>query len=84
MRQFIINVLVIIILVLGILKAAALYRAEEKGAGIELTKADCIETCIEVIQRESVFPKGYHEIVQRCNDMFANVETCMMTAAKGR
>jgi hypothetical protein len=46
-------------------------------AGVQLSKADCIETCIRVLQTESLFP-DYHRTVQKCNDVFAEVETCRL------
>lgn len=54
------------------------WRSDEKRAGIELPKSDCIEICVKVSQRESVWPKEYHQLVQRCNDIFAEVETCRL------
>lgn len=54
------------------------WRSDEKRTGIELPKSDCIEICVKVSQRESVWPKEYHQLVQRCNDIFAEVETCRL------
>lgn len=48
------------------------------SSGIELPKSDCIEICVKAYQRESVWPKEYHQLVQRCNDIFAEVETCRL------
>lgn len=53
-------------------------RSERQSKGIELPKSDCIEICVKVSQRESVWPKEYHQLVQRCNDLFAGVETCRL------
>jgi capsular polysaccharide biosynthesis protein len=78
---------VIIILVIGLgmiissfLMAMIVYKDvfQKKHKGIvELSKADCIETCIRVLQTEQLFP-DYHRTVQKCNDEFAEVETCRL------
>lgn len=54
------------------------WRDQDSRKGIEVSKADCIETCIKVIQNQSVFPPDYHRTVQKCNDVFAEVETCRL------
>lgn len=51
-------------------------KPKQRGV-IELTKADCIETCIRILQTEQLFP-DYHRTVQKCNDLFAEVETCRL------
>lgn len=52
-------------------------RSDNKTTAVELTKADCIETCIRILQNQSVFP-DYHRNVQHCNAMFAEVESCRL------
>jgi len=62
----------------GNLALAFLLLFKEDASGVKLSKADCIETCIRVIQNQSVFPPDYHRTVQKCNDVFAEVETCRL------
>lgn len=52
-------------------------KIKDKDKGLPLTKADCIETCIRVLQTEQLFP-DYHRTVQKCNDLFAEVENCRL------
>jgi hypothetical protein len=85
MKNIMFTVIGLALFASSILMIMVVYRdIFQKNKGIvELTKADCIETCIRVLQTEQLFP-DYHRTVQKCNDVFAEVESCRLVKSTTR